>query len=745
MSHEVPPSSIPVPTEHTAVNKVNQDQAARSSSSSDNDQLIKVLQSGFFDLQKAVEALKAPMPVADKKSTFWTSYMKLADEHDKEFKEKYVTDLDTALIFAGLFSAVGSAFIIQIEPQLTGNPSAKIVVAESLLYISLSTTLLVALVAVLGKQWLMYYHAAGSRGTIEERGLERQRKLDGLHKWKFDTVMQTLPLLLQLALLLFSTALSVYLWTVNIPIAIIVLTFTLVGFGAYLVLLSSATISPDLPFQTPLAPLFKRTISLTHIFLEKLIGFLFRQLIWNLKVLRFGKPRAYLLESQRSSRRYEKMIEEELLVEELPETIFDKPSAEVPAVLMAFDPDHHQPARQGSPAPVVGAVRPRPTDATISSESDEGSPTPDVTRSPHTRRVVQRRRTQPGQPELEALRYSADTDLDTPAPVDAAPSAAAVGSGTAPVAWPPEHSPLLAALESLLARAVATTTALQLEGEEIPPYPPTILALVRTLCQRVNLMPPTSTPTFASVAATALTTPVDPRSNTSPPATAHHGTRTEPLSPPLAPPRTAGPLPAPPKKRQPRRRTRQRSLHRAIYRWLGAPPLSEERPSEADIVEALEGVVSEGSSAPRIHGVSWTPAGHLAIHTRSPFLATQLLPFFPRIDTAIKRHTTRLEGRCVLDVDIPWTWVVLHGVPAKAFWEVMDNEGHGIWTELTSQGYGEEVLTYHPMLKSGRGRDDEDHLSIKLAFTEEGSAKRLLAQSGVFLFGAHCRAVKYRP
>ncbi|KAJ7210782.1 hypothetical protein GGX14DRAFT_565386 [Mycena pura] len=232
MSHEVPPSSIPVPAEHTAVNKVNEDQAGRSSSS-DNDQLIKVLQSGFSDLirkqdeiQKAVEALKPPVPVADKKSTFWTSYMKLADEHDKEFKEKYGTDLDTALIFAGLFSAIGSAFIIQIEPQLTGAPSAKIIVAESLLYISLSTTLLVALLAVLGKQWLMYYQAAGSGGTIEERGLQRQRKFDGLHKWKFDTVMQTLPLLLQLALLLFSIALSVYLWTVNIPIAIIVLTFT---------------------------------------------------------------------------------------------------------------------------------------------------------------------------------------------------------------------------------------------------------------------------------------------------------------------------------------------------------------------------------------------------------------------------------------------------------------------------------------------------------------------------------------
>ncbi|KAJ7479747.1 hypothetical protein FB451DRAFT_973185, partial [Mycena latifolia] len=58
----------------------------------------------------------------DKKTEFWNSYMKLADEHDKEFQQKYSTDLDTALIFAGLFSAVSSAFIIQIQPQLVTPP-----------------------------------------------------------------------------------------------------------------------------------------------------------------------------------------------------------------------------------------------------------------------------------------------------------------------------------------------------------------------------------------------------------------------------------------------------------------------------------------------------------------------------------------------------------------------------------------------------------------------------------------------
>ncbi|KAJ6523437.1 hypothetical protein DFH09DRAFT_198643, partial [Mycena vulgaris] len=147
-------------------------------------------------LQGAVEGLRSRPPVVDKKTEFWNLYKPLADEHDKEFLEKYSTDLDTCLIFAGLFSAVSSAFIIQIQPALQPDPdvmnqalmrllihivnssvfsdldtiipaspapSALVVVAQSLLYVSLSCTLLAALLAVRGKQWLMHYSAAGER------------------------------------------------------------------------------------------------------------------------------------------------------------------------------------------------------------------------------------------------------------------------------------------------------------------------------------------------------------------------------------------------------------------------------------------------------------------------------------------------------------------------------------------------------------------------------------------------------
>ncbi|KAJ7601885.1 hypothetical protein DFH06DRAFT_378352 [Mycena polygramma] len=234
---------------------------------SPNDRLINALERCFSELirkqedqsdrlNKALEALRPKPPTTDNKTAFWNAYKTLTDEHDREIQQKYSTDFDAALIFAGLFSAVDSAFILQIQPDIHPHDTPPfILIAQNLLYVSLFSTLLAALLSVLGKQWLMYYLAAGERGTIEARGLERQRKFDGLRKWRFNTVMQLFPLLLQLGLFLFSAALSVYLWRVHISLAIIVISFTSLGSISYTALLVSAMAFPDSPFQTPLAPL----------------------------------------------------------------------------------------------------------------------------------------------------------------------------------------------------------------------------------------------------------------------------------------------------------------------------------------------------------------------------------------------------------------------------------------------------------------------------------------------------------
>ncbi|KAJ7245503.1 hypothetical protein C8J57DRAFT_1524220 [Mycena rebaudengoi] len=264
---------------------------------SDEASLGNTIRECFANLTKGNEVQtenQRPPPARDKEATFWNAYKTLSEEYDREFHKKYGTDLDTSLIFAGLFSAVSSAFIIQIQPELQQDPNEVtqqllrilihnanpslfsgidltepnsgattiVIIVQSLLYASLFSTLLAALLAVLGKQWLMHYDAAGSRGTLAERGLECQQKYDGLQKWKFTLVMEMFPLLLQLALLLFSAALSVYLLTISHPIAIIVIALTSLGTLAYISLLVSATVYPDSPFQTPLKILPRQSVSL---------------------------------------------------------------------------------------------------------------------------------------------------------------------------------------------------------------------------------------------------------------------------------------------------------------------------------------------------------------------------------------------------------------------------------------------------------------------------------------------------
>jgi len=135
-------------------------------------------------------------------------------------------------------------------------PDGTIVHVQTILYSSLSASLLAALVAMLGKQWLNRY-ASTELGSIIERGRRRKRKMDGMVTWKFDLVMECLPLMLQAALLLLGYALSNYLYVTNKVVASVVIGFTSFGLLFYLLIVSAATLSYDCPFQTPLSLIFR--------------------------------------------------------------------------------------------------------------------------------------------------------------------------------------------------------------------------------------------------------------------------------------------------------------------------------------------------------------------------------------------------------------------------------------------------------------------------------------------------------
>ncbi|KAF9644234.1 hypothetical protein BDM02DRAFT_3103314, partial [Thelephora ganbajun] len=121
----------------------------------------------------------------DPRTDFFAVYRRESADFDRDYAGKYDEDLNTSLIFAGLFSAVSSAFIIDVQSKLEPNPNdlaaayirilihsmnnslfpdadpgdtiwtgppPRIVAVQSLLYASLVTSLLAAFLAMLGKQ-----------------------------------------------------------------------------------------------------------------------------------------------------------------------------------------------------------------------------------------------------------------------------------------------------------------------------------------------------------------------------------------------------------------------------------------------------------------------------------------------------------------------------------------------------------------------------------------------------------------
>jgi len=140
----------------------------------------------------------------------------------------------------------------------TPNIPTNVVRTQAILFASLAITLFVAFVAVLGKQWVLYYTPVTAWGNIADRGKERQAKLVGLQKWGLNLIMQFLSIMLQSALLLFGIALVVYLWDLNVSVAEVVLGVTSVSFVFYICIAVAVTIWSDCPFQTPLSALLLR-------------------------------------------------------------------------------------------------------------------------------------------------------------------------------------------------------------------------------------------------------------------------------------------------------------------------------------------------------------------------------------------------------------------------------------------------------------------------------------------------------
>ena len=120
------------------------------------------------------------------------------------------------------------------------------------MYASLLISLLAAFIAMLGKQWLNRY-LRNEGGSVIERCGDRQRKRDGLEKWPFHLFVESLPLILQAALLLLACGLCRHMASVNHSVAAVLITLTVLGVLFYIGIVIAGVSSYECPFQTPVS------------------------------------------------------------------------------------------------------------------------------------------------------------------------------------------------------------------------------------------------------------------------------------------------------------------------------------------------------------------------------------------------------------------------------------------------------------------------------------------------------------
>ena len=118
------------------------------------------------------------------------------------------------------------------------------------MYASLLISLLAAFIAMLGKQWLNRY-LRNSGGSVIERCGGRQRKCDGLKKWPLHFFIESLPLMLQVALLLLACGLCRYMWSINDLVAYTLIGLTGLGVVFFIGIVIAGASSYACPFQTP--------------------------------------------------------------------------------------------------------------------------------------------------------------------------------------------------------------------------------------------------------------------------------------------------------------------------------------------------------------------------------------------------------------------------------------------------------------------------------------------------------------
>ncbi|KAF9457311.1 hypothetical protein BDZ94DRAFT_238558 [Collybia nuda] len=185
--------------------------------------------------------------------------MRKVDQHNDDLCRGWKEDIDTLLVFAGLFSAAVTAFTIesyqwlkpdpaddavrllqQISQQLGGNlngttgflptassdqnftVSASIIRINLFWFLSLITSFSSVLLGISCKQWIQEHRRVTYTNSRKEALALSQLRDESLRRWGVPGLLVSLPVMLQLALVLFFAGILDLLWSLNTVVAALV-------------------------------------------------------------------------------------------------------------------------------------------------------------------------------------------------------------------------------------------------------------------------------------------------------------------------------------------------------------------------------------------------------------------------------------------------------------------------------------------------------------------------------------------
>ncbi|CAE6350536.1 unnamed protein product, partial [Rhizoctonia solani] len=243
-----------------------------------------------------------------KEARVWHVYVKETDRWDAELVEGWNKSLDVILVFAALFAAVATAFLIESSKQLQPDPSqasteALYLISQTLLviasnnrtlqpdtlpsvnstllfqptqhaivintlwYLSLSLSIAASLMAMFAKDWCHSF-ITSRHGDPWLQARRRQQKWNMIECWKMQELLLVLPSLIHLSLLLFAVGLCIYVHDLNSTVAIPVIVVTIAGGAFYIVSSAMAFINELFPYTTILS----KVLSSVAIALQAIAG-----------------------------------------------------------------------------------------------------------------------------------------------------------------------------------------------------------------------------------------------------------------------------------------------------------------------------------------------------------------------------------------------------------------------------------------------------------------------------------------